>query len=160
MRTKIAMVLATALAVTLSAPAGVQAKGGVKAGILNCTVAGGTGFIFGSTKRMTCVYKSASTGKTEYYAGTIRRYGIDIGFTRGGTMIWSVIAPGPQVAPGSLAGDYGGVSADVAAGLGVGAKAMVGGSKKNIALQPFSFEGLTGFNLAAGVVSLTLVPMK
>jgi len=71
-------------------------------------------------------------------------------------MVWAVIAPTSDVGPGALASDYGGVSADVAAGLGVGANALVGGGHKSIALQPVSIEGVQGLNIAAGVGVLNL----
>ena len=56
-----------------------------------------------------------------------------------------------------LAGDYGGVTAAVALGVGVGANALIGGYQNSIALQPLSVEGMTGLNLAGGVGVLTLV---
>jgi hypothetical protein len=71
-----------------------------------------------------------------------------------------VLAPTNEVGPGALAGDYAGVSAAVAAGLGVGAKALVGGYDKSIALQPLSVEGLEGINVAGGIAVLTLEPAK
>ena len=74
----------------------------------------------------------------------------------GGALAWAVFAPSNGVAPGALAGKYGGVSGDVAIGLGVGANVLVGGSAKSIALQPLSVEGQVGVSLAAGVTGLTL----
>jgi hypothetical protein len=65
-------------------------------------------------------------------------------------------APSTDLAPGALAGTYGGVSGDIALGLGVGANALIGGSARSIALQPFSVEGQVGVSLAAGVTGLTL----
>jgi hypothetical protein len=59
---------------------------------------------------------------------------------------------------GALAGNYAGVSADAAVGLGVGANALVGGSKNSIVLQPLSVEGQTGINIAVGVAELSLRP--
>jgi hypothetical protein len=48
------------------------------------------------------------------------------------------------------------VSADVAAGLGVGANALVGGSNNTVVLQPVSLEGQIGLNIALGVSALSL----
>ena len=59
-------------------------------------------------------------------------------------------------APGALAGSYGGATASAAAGVGVGANVLVGGSGNTISLQPISIEGMTGLNIAAGVAALTL----
>ena len=45
-------------------------------------------------------------------------------------------------------GNYVGLSAEVAAGLGAGANALIGGNK--VVLQPVSVSGNIGINLAAG----------
>jgi hypothetical protein len=58
-----------------------------------------------------------------------------------------------------LGGNFVGVSADVAAGLGVGANALVGGNNKAIALQPLSVKGEVGFNVALSIASLSLTPL-
>lgn len=47
-----------------------------------------------------------------------------------------------------------GLSADVAAGLGAGANALIGGNK--VVLQPLSVSGDIGINLAAGIGDITL----
>jgi hypothetical protein len=41
-------------------------------------------------------------------------------------------------------------------GVGVGANALVGGSRNSFALQPLSVQGQTGLNVAAGVARLEL----
>ena len=45
---------------------------------------------------------------------------------------------------------------NVALGLGLGAKVLIGGSRRTITLQPLSVEGQIGINLALGVANLTL----
>ncbi len=57
---------------------------------------------------------------------------------------------------GSLAGHYGGVTGEVEIGLGLGANVLLGGSNKQVALQPLSITGGIGLNVAAGIASLTL----
>ncbi len=131
----------------------------IKLGVLNCNVAGGWGQVLGSKKEMTCVYEPAGGGVQEKYAGVIRRYGLDIGKSEASVVVWGVVAPTPAaegLPSGALAGNYGGVGAQVALGLGVGAKALVGGFKDSIALQPFSVQGEQGTNIAAGVETLEL----
>ena len=86
-----------------------QAQPGVKAGVLSCEVSGGWGFVFGSSKDMNCTF-SPNQGEPEHYVGSINKYGVDIGYTRGGIMVWAVLAPG-DVGRGALAGNYGGVTA-------------------------------------------------
>ena len=85
----------------------------------------------------------------------INKYGIDIGFTTESRIIWGVFAPG-DVAPGALAGHYGGVTGEAEVGVGLGANVLLGGSNKQIALQPLSITGGVGLNVAAGIASITL----
>ena len=40
--------------------------------------------------------------------------------------------------------------------LGLGAKVLIGGSRRTITLQPLSVEGQIGLNVAVGVANLTL----
>jgi hypothetical protein len=147
---------ATAMA-ALSTAALAQ-KSGVNAGSLQCRVSGGMGFIFGSSKDLDCLFVRPD-GVAERYVGTINKYGVDIGFTKEAHIVWLVFAPG-AVAPGSLAGDYGGATASATVGAGVGANVLLGGSNKQITLQPVSVEGSAGLNVAAGVAGVTLRPAR
>lgn len=145
-------------ALGFGAQAQAQSKAGVNVGSLTCNVAGGMGFVFGSSRDMTCTF-AGNDGAGQRYKGTINRYGVDIGFTKEATMVWLVFAPG-KVAPGALAGTYAGASAAVSAGVGVGVNALVGGGNKQITLQPLSVEGNVGLNIAAGVGEIKLDPIK
>ena len=131
------------------------AEHGVKVGTLTCGVASGWGFIFGSTKYLHCVFRQSDRHPV-HYSGSIAKYGVDIGYTEGGVLIWGVIAPTSDVKPGALDGDYVGVSAGVTAGVGVGASVLVGGFDKAFSLQPLSVSGNEGLNVAAGIGSITL----
>ena len=146
---------AAGLVAALAAVAAANATSRVEVGVLNCSVAGGTGFIFGSSKTMDCVFKDVDGG-TENYSGEINKWGIDIGTTSRTAIVWAVLAPSREVPPGALAGRYGGLSAEATAGVGVGANAMVGGFDKSIALQPFSVQAQEGLNIAAGVGGIEL----
>ena len=53
-----------------------------------------------------------------------------------------------------------GKSSDVAWAAGLGTNVVVEGSKKDFAMQLLSMEGLTGANVAAGVVEVELKPAK
>jgi hypothetical protein len=128
---------------------------GVKAGVLSCNVASGFGFIFGSSKAVNCSF-SPPGGPPQHYVGSIDKFGVDIGYTAGGVLVWAVLAPTTAPAPGSLAGSYGGATASATAAVGVGANVLIGGSGNTISLQPLSIEGNTGLNVAAGVAALTL----
>jgi hypothetical protein len=147
------LIAAVASVAAISAPA--LAQGAVKVGTLTCNVASGFGFIFGSSKALNCTYAAAG-GQYEHYTGAITKFGADIGYTSGGVMVWTVVAPVGAMRPGALAGNYGGAVASATVGVGVGANALVGGSNNTIALQPLSIEGNTGLNVAAGIGGITL----
>ena len=152
-----AAILAAAMAVaTLAtlATAEAQAQARVEVGVLTCTVRAGTGFIVGSTKDLRCRFNKP--GRDEFYHGTISKFGLDIGTTKQTAIAWAVFAPTARLPPGSLNGNYGGVSAEATVGLGVGAHALIGGSNKNIILQPLSVQAQQGLNIAAGIAALQL----
>ena len=128
---------------------------GVKVGALTCNVASGWGFVFGSSKDIRCTY-APNKGTPEHYNGTIKKFGVDVGYTSGGVMVWGVVAPTSSLKPGSLTGEYVGATASATAGVGVGANALVGGFDKSVALQPLSVVGNTGLNVAAGIGALDL----
>ena len=128
---------------------------GVKAGVLTCNVSSGFGFVFGSSRSVNCSF-SPPGGPPQHYVGSIDKFGVDIGYTAGGVLVWTVLAPTVSPAPGALSGSYGGATASATAGVGVGANVLVGGSNSTVSLQPLSIEGNTGLNIAAGVAALTL----
>ncbi len=137
------------------APAGSK---GVNVGSLSCNVAGGMGLVFGSTKALNCIF-TRTDGTGERYEGEIKRFGIDIGYTKEAQIVWLVFAPG-NIASGSLAGNYGGVTVQGTVGVGAGANVLVGGSNKQISLQPVSVEGSVGLNVAGGVAEISLKAVK
>jgi hypothetical protein len=57
----------------------------------------------------------------------------------------------------SLDGEYRGLSAETAIGIGLGANVLLGGTKRDFVLQPVSFETTDGLNLAVGVTRLKLI---
>src|SRR6266702_4594438 len=146
---------AVAVAGLAIASAANAAPAGVKIGTLNCNVAGGMGFVFGSTKDLACSYEPTKAA-VEHYAGTISKWGVDVGYTGKGKLIWAVFAPTSDVRPGALEGEYGGASAQANVGVGLGANVLLGGLDKLIALQPVSVEGSTGLNVAEGIGSISL----
>ena len=131
------------------------AQGGANVGTLTCNVASGWGFVFGSSRALRCTF-AASSGRVEHYSGAIQRFGVDIGYTRAGVLIWGVLAPTSDLAPGALSGNFVGATGSATVGVGAGANALIGGLNKSIALQPLSLEGSKGLNVAAGIGSITL----
>ena len=155
MRLAAALVAALGGSLALGAPA--QAQPGVVIGTLTCNVASGFGFVFGSSRAINCTFAGPG-GRYEHYVGDISKFGVDIGFTQGGILVWTAIAPTASLAPGVLAGNYVGGTASATFGVGVGANALLGGSNNSIALQPLSVEANQGLNVAAGVAAMTLTP--
>ncbi len=131
----------------------------VKAGMLVCDVSGGIGMIIGSQKDVQCIFSPDQPGPREVYIGSISKFGLDIGATSGGQMVWAVYSPTTRVFE-ALAGVYNGGTAEATVALGLGANVLIGGSDRAVALQPLSIQGQTGLNLAVGVASLELRPAR
>lgn len=151
--------LASATALMILASAGVSPAAAQKrfqAGSLTCRLGPSVGLIVGSRQRMRCRFVSAADQRIESYSGTVTRFGLDLGITVGGVMRWSVLTRTRRIGRGTLAGHYVGASADASVGVGIGAKALIGGSRRTTMLQPLSVSGRVGVNLAAGVTGLTL----
>ena len=77
------------------------AQANVQVGTLTCNVAGGWGFVFGSSKAVRCTFARGG-GRPEHYTGSINKFGVDIGYTQGGVLVWGVFAPSGGLAPGAL----------------------------------------------------------
>lgn len=148
--------LLAAMAVS-AAPASAQSAKPV-AGTLTCKSKGSVGLILGSKEALSCSYNPAGKAPPQPYSGTLTKYGLDLGVSGETIMIWTILGSSSELPDGALAGNYAGVSAEAAVGLGAGANALVGGSKNSIVLQPLSVEGQTGLNVAVGVAELTLRP--
>lgn len=153
-----AILASLALCAMLAAPDDAKAQEGIEIGILECVIDSGTGFVFGSTKDISCTFKPADTTfAPEPYFGVVRKYGLDIGSTGQTFMQWVVVTPvANRYVAGSLAGDYLGASAGVTVGVGAGANFLVGGSDRAFTLQPISVEAQTGVNVAIGVSEFQL----
>ncbi len=130
----------------------------VKAGVLTCTVAPSIGLIVVERRDMTCTYTPAQQGAAvESYTGTLRKFGLTVGVTAGGVIVWAVLSSVSGVpVRGALAGDYVGASADASIGVGAGANVLLGGSNKSFALQPLSVQGQIGLNFAISISELQL----
>lgn len=151
-------VLVVVAAVALPIPASAQANR-TKVGTLSCDISGGIGLIITSKKELTCMFTPSQPGPKEVYVGSITKFGLDLGATAGGEMVWAVYAPSTRKF-GALAGNYGGATAEATVGAGLGANVLVGGSDRTVALQPVSVQGQAGLNVAAGVADLRLRPAR
>lgn len=158
--TRFALAGVAALAALVAFPLGAQAQNRVKVGTLDCQMSGGVGLIVTSRKELLCRFIPSARGwRGESYAGSITRFGLDLGATAGGNLVWAVYAP-TSAGRYALAGGYGGASAEATVGAGLGANALVGGNNRTVTLQPLSVQGQSGVSVAAGVASLELRPAQ
>ncbi len=147
---------AATLAAVFAAPVPASAQANrTKVGNLTCDVSAGMGMIIASKKRVSCIFTPSERGPREVYTGSITKFGLDLGATSGGEMVWAVLAPTNR-RHGALAGQYGGATVEATVGAGVGANVLIGGSNRTVTLQPLSVTGQTGLNIAAGVAGLEL----
>ena len=91
-----------AVAFGFLALAAAPATAATRIGSLECNVSSGVGFIITSTRGLACVFRG--NGRRERYSGTVRRFGLDIGYTGPGRLAWAVFAPS-RPGPGALQGD-------------------------------------------------------
>ena len=150
--------LVLALAALVVSPQAAQAQR-VRAGVLNCDVSGGLGLIIGSQRTVNCLFTPDIPGPQEGYFGTITKFGLDLGATVAGSLVWAVYADTTR-GFGFLAGDYAGASGEATVAVGLGANVLVGGSNRTVALQPLSVQGQVGLNVAVGVANLSLRPSR
>src|SRR6266403_4291185 len=150
--------LSIAIAALAASIASANAMPPVRAGILQCQGGQNVGFVVGSVTSLECVFQSEGR-RPEPYLATVRRIGVDLGFTEQTRFSWAVSAPNSRLGRGELAGNYGGVGANASIGIGGGGNFLVGGPANAYALQPISVQGQTGLNVAAGVAGLELQPV-
>ena len=131
--------------------------GGVKIGYLTCNVGEGGGYVLGSAKELDCTFRSSFEGEgRDSYVGTIKKLGIDLGYTARGKIVWAVFAPTAGYHRGSLRGTYLGAAAEATLGAGIAANVLLGGTGGSIQLQPVSVGGQLGLNVAAAGTTVTL----
>ena len=154
--------LSLALGAVLAASASFAqaADVGVKIGTLECHEANGAGLVFSSSRDVNCTFSGMdSKSPVQRFAGRINRYGVDIGFQQNGVILWGVVSTTDHFAPGDLAGKYGGLTAQLGWGAGLGANVLFGGTNNGFALQPISIQGFNGINIAAGIAEMELRPV-
>src|SRR6202158_4114667 len=88
-----------------------QSRERTKAGTLTCDISAGIGLVITSKKELTCMFTPSQPGPREVYTGSITIFGLDLGATAGGEMIWAVYAPTNRRL-GALAGHYRGARAE------------------------------------------------
>lgn len=162
---KISKIISTVLAALLLTAFYGQAfaAGGVQVGVLECKVVPGSrvNLLIRSTADVKCTFNN--NGTVERYVGdTGIGLGLDLSFRKNEVMRFAVIAASSDVNPGghALAGKYVGGEANATAGVGLGAKALVGGGNKNFSLQPIALETNKGLGASAGLSFLYIEAAK
>lgn len=143
-----------ALAFLATSPVAMADDHGVQLGVLKCEVVPGSrvNLIIRSTADVECSFDNAGT--LERYVGeTGIGLGLDLSFKSDEKMHFAVFAASNDVSAGShaLAGKYVGAELNAAAGVGLGAKALVGGSNDSFSLQPLALETSTGLGASGGL---------
>src|SRR5262245_13534073 len=140
-----------------------NANSPVYIGALTCNVTGSSGYVFGSTRDLSCVFLNKE-GSSATYVGKIRRFGLDVGTTRPSHVIWHVyqlaglVGNPTSTDPTALVGNYGGEQASVSAGGTAGGNWLYGGRNNQIVLQATQLRtsGDAGYNLAYGTAESSL----
>ncbi len=149
----VASAIVAAVLAMAAKPAGAQPSR-IQVGTLECSLSSGVGLIVGSQRNVNCNFKP-DNGPPEMYTGTMTKIGLDIGVTSASVIVWTVFT-GTNRYSGMLTGTYTGAQAEATVGAGLGANVLVGGSNRSVALQPLSFQGQIGLDVAAGIGSLEL----
>ena len=160
---KTGKLLALASIFTLLPFSAAHAQGGIEVGVLSCSVVPGSrvNLLIRSTADVNCVF--AKGGQSENYQGeTGIALGLDLSFKQDEKMAFTVFAASSDISPGAkaLGGKYVGGELSAAAGLGLGAKALIGGGSKSIGLQPLALETSTGFGVSGGLSFLYIEPAE
>jgi len=127
-------------------------------GTLNCKVLPNSGInlLIHSTKEIRCQFTSGDNRSVEYYKGeTGIRLGIDIRFSKGTDIIYSVLSNTFKQGEHQLAGKYSGASGSATFGLTAGDSSSVEKDDKSIFLQPIKVDG-SGAGAAGGLSYLYL----
>ncbi len=132
-------------------------EAGVEIGTLTCDVQDVDNVIVYTEQDFACTFEHAGSDQTEAYTGKITKIGIDLSIKEDFTIVWAVLAPTDDAyEPKALQGTYAGASADVAAGVGGGAKVLVGGGDNSFTLQPVSVTGVEGAGASIGLETFEL----
>lgn len=144
-----------AFAFALSFNSAVSAENaGLEIGVLKCSVVPGSrvNLLIRSTADVSCTFNN--NGTLERYQGEAGiALGLDLSFKTEENMAFGVIAATSDTSAGAyaLAGKYVGGQAAASAGVGLGAKVLVGAGSQNFSLQPVALETNKGLGASAGI---------
>ena len=156
MKTRLLASAIAGLMLALVSTSSARAEPKIQAGQLVCKGGVGFGLLVISSKGFDCTFTPADGRRPHYYRARVTNLGVDIGITGPSILMWTVLASTNTLRPGQLEGQYLGAGAEASVGVGAGAKLLIGGFKKSVALQPLSVQGQTGVNVAYGIAGLRL----
>ncbi|MBT6273843.1 MAG: DUF992 domain-containing protein [Chromatiales bacterium] len=144
---------ATALAMATTTNADTQLGGMV------CDRIEGSGInlLITSSAEVRCVF-SGEAGSRQWYQGeTGVGFGLDLKWTKAQRIHYLIISSTRQFVPEGefLQGNFGGATAQAAAGIGIGASVLIGGSDETTSLQP-ALSTSQGAGFTAGISYLQL----
>lgn len=136
----------------------------VDVGVLKCDVLPNTrrNYVVRSTAEVDCTFKPRKGEEQKYHGTAGIQLGLDLSVRESDTLRFAVLSSHKDgvAHTQNLAGKYFGVSATASVSYGVGVAALVGGSKKQISLQPLGIETLRGLGVSAGLGYMYLEPAK
>ena len=98
-RNAFAAVAAMGLALTLVFGSADAQPRRIQLGTLTCSMSSSIGLIVGSQKNVNCIFRGQPGEPEEAYTGTMTTVGLDIGFTSGGVIVWTVNQGHDRTAP-------------------------------------------------------------
>lgn len=129
-------------------------------GTLSCQLTDTKNRIVMSRQVFDCTLSRAG-GADEKYTGELRRAGVDLTLRADGAIVWNVLAATEDAqSRNSIAGTYVGAGAEVAVGVGFGARVLVGGGDEAISLSPVSISVMAGGGATLGVERFTLTKVE
>ena len=159
---RILLMFMRSLLLAACAVGAVRAESDSTAGVLSCEAIEGTrvNLLVRSSVDIVCTFELADGSKEVYRGENGIAFGLDLSFRHNEQFAFSVLSTSPvEAGTHRLSGRYTGVSASAAAGVGLGAASLVGGSSDSFGLQPLALEINQGFGLAGGIGYLYLEPM-
>ena len=129
----------------------------VYVGALTCDVAGGTGYLVMSSRKLDCVFEPMSGG-SQAYEGDIRGYGLELGYTKPMKMLFKVYTVGANKGTTAVNGNFVGEAGSITADRAVGGDWLYGGQDGSAAMVGTTYFNQTGmgYNLEYAVASVHL----
>ena len=129
----------------------------VYVGALTCDVAGGTGYLVMSSRKLDCTFEPMSGG-TQAYEGDIRGFGLELGYTKPMKMLYKVYTVGSNKGITAVEGSFIGQAGSITADRTMGGDWLYGGKDGAAAMVGTTYFNQTGlgYNLEYAVASIHL----